>query len=213
MEGSNDYRCKSRLGRSLSDDHAVKTWMAGTSPAMTNLEIWANPSPQRLQFAWQRIGPLRDVAGAETDDEIAARRDAMNHAGEIGGILQRNHFAMAVRAQAQHEMVAVDARYRRLAGRIDFGDDDRVGIVEAGAEFLEQRLQPREPMRLHHGDDFALAGFPRRPQHRRDFHGMMAVIVDDGDAVPFAGAGKTPPHAAEAGERLPDGLVGESEFM
>ena len=45
---------------------------------------------------------------------------------------------MAVGAQAEYEMVAVDAFDRRLAGRIDVSDDDGVGVVEAGAEFLEQ---------------------------------------------------------------------------
>src|SRR5882757_11164024 len=83
--------------------------MAGTSPAMTELGA-KPPSPQRLQFAGQRVGPLRDVAGAEADHEIAAAGKAMNHLGEFTGVRQRDHFAMAVRAQAQHEMVAVDAR-------------------------------------------------------------------------------------------------------
>ena len=53
-------------------------------------------------------------------------------------------------------MVAVDALDRRLAGRIDFGNHDGIGVVEAGAEFLKQRLQPREAMWLHHGDDLAV---------------------------------------------------------
>src|SRR6202158_6208130 len=136
--------------------------MAGLVPAMTPLDS-SPPSPQRLQFAGQCVGPLRDIAGAETDDKIAAAGDAMNHTSEIAGFLQRNDLAMAMRAQAEHKMVAVDARYRRLAGRIDLGDDDGIGVVEAGAKFLEQRLQARKAMRLHHGDDLAVAGFPRRP--------------------------------------------------
>jgi hypothetical protein len=49
---------------------------------------------------------------------------------------------VTVGAQAKHEVVAVDALDRRLARRIDLGDDDGIGIVEAGAEFLEQRLWP-----------------------------------------------------------------------
>src|SRR5258706_10225980 len=115
--------------------------MAGTSPAMTNPFAYPHSS-QRLQFARQRVGPLRDVAGAETDDEIAAAGDAADHFGQFGRTLQRNHLAMAMRAQAKHEMIAVDARYRRLAGRINLRDDNRIGVVEAGAKFLEQRLQP-----------------------------------------------------------------------
>src|SRR6202011_4861722 len=109
-------------------------------------------SSQRLQFARQRISPLRNIAGAQTDDIIAAAGDAVNHSSEIDGILQRNHFAMAVRAQAEHKIIAVNSGNRRLAGRIDFGNDNGVGIVEAGAKLLEQRLQPGEAMRLHHSD-------------------------------------------------------------
>src|SRR4051812_28245463 len=41
----------------------------------------------------------------------------------------------------------------------------------------------------------------------------MAVIVDDRNAIPLAGAGETPTHAAEAGERLADGVVSDSEGM
>ena len=63
---------------------------------------------------------MRDVAGAEADDEIAAAGDAVHHAGKVRRFLQRNHFAMTVSAQAQHEMIAIDAWNRRLAGRGDF---------------------------------------------------------------------------------------------
>src|SRR5260370_41585867 len=97
---------------------------------------------------------------------------------------------MAVGGQAEHKMVAVDARYRRLARRIDFGDNDGIGIVEAGAKFLEQRVQPGVAMRLHHGDDLAVGGYPRGLQHRRDLDRMLAVIVDDWDTGPFAGFGE-----------------------
>src|SRR5260370_37484879 len=110
--------------------------MAGTSPAMTGLGP-ASPSPQRLQFARQRVGPLRDVAGTEADDKTAGSCDAMNHTGEIGRLLQRDHVAMAVRAQAEDRMVAVDACNRRVARRIDFVDHDGGGIVESDAQFLE----------------------------------------------------------------------------
>src|SRR6266849_3553524 len=121
MEGSKDRRGKSGLERSLRDNYGVKTWMAGTSPAMTNLNTApvASPrSPQRLQFARERVGPLRDVAGAEADHKIAAAGEAVHHAGEVGGFLQRNHLAMTVRAQAKHKMIAVDPGNRRFAGRI-----------------------------------------------------------------------------------------------
>ncbi len=120
---------------------------------------------------------------------------------------------MAVGAQAEHEIVAIDALDRRFAGGIDVGDDHGVGVVEAGAEFLEQRLQARVAMRLHHGDDLACGAFARGAQHGGNLHGMMAVVVDDGDAVPLAGLGEAALDAAEAGDGLADRLIGHAEFM
>ena len=38
---------------------------------------------QRLQFARQRVGPLRDVAGAEADDEIAAAGDGRERSWRV----------------------------------------------------------------------------------------------------------------------------------
>src|SRR5450755_2136031 len=138
MEGPEDRRHESRLERPVRDNREVKTWMAGTSPAMTNLNTApvASPcSPQRLQFARQRVGPLRDVAGAEADHKIAAAGEAVHHMSEVGGFLQRNHLAMAVRAQAQHKMIAVDPGNRRFTGRINLRDDNRIGVIETGTKF------------------------------------------------------------------------------
>src|SRR3954454_10305675 len=101
--------------------------MAGTNPGIRGVTFaWSPPSPQRLQLSRQRVGPLRDVAGAETDHIVAAAGNSPHHTRELGGILQRDHLAVAMGAQAEHEMIAVDARDRRLSGRIDFGDYHRV---------------------------------------------------------------------------------------
>ena len=121
---------------------------------------------------------MRDIAGPQADDEITAGGDAVDDLGEFRRTPQRNHLAVAMRAQAENEMIAIDARDRRLAGRIDFGDNDRIGVIEAGAKFLEQRLQAGEAMRLHHGNDLAAGGLPRRLQHGCDLDRVMAVIVD-----------------------------------
>ena len=50
-------------------------------------------------------------------------------------------------------------------------------------------------------------------QHRRDLDRMVAVVVDDGDAVPFAGAREAPLHAAEARKRLADRVVGDLQLV
>ncbi len=81
-----------------------------------------------------------------------------------------------VRAQALHQRVAVGARDGRFAGRIDVGDDHHVGIVEAGAELLEQGGQPRIAMRLHHGDDLSFGRFTRGAQHGGDLDRMVAEL-------------------------------------
>ena len=94
------------------------------------------PAPQ---FARQRIGPLRDGAGAEADDDSrrASRCPCTMPASSLRAV-ERDHVAVAARAQRLHQIIAVGAFDRRFAGRIDIGDDHRVGVVEAGAERLEQ---------------------------------------------------------------------------
>ena len=109
---------------------------------------------------------------------------------------------MAPRPHPGDEAVAIDAGDRRLAGRIDAGDDHAVGIVEAGAELARTAIA---------GGYSGAAAPPRSPcppstsraalQHGGDLDRMMAVIVDDRHAVPFAGAGEaapTPPKLASA---------------
>ncbi len=156
---------------------------------------------------------MGDIAGAEAHHDVAGRGQPLDHAREILRTLERDHLAVSVCAQPLHQPVAVGAGDRRLARGIDMRDDHGVGVVEAGRELLEQRGEPRVAMRLHHGDDLAGRGLARRAQHRLDLDGMVAVVVDDRDAVPFAGAGETPAHAAEILQRLADHRVGDAELM
>ena len=57
--------------------------------------------------------------------------------------------------------------------------------------------QPREAMRLHDGDHLARGRGARRLEHGCDLDGMMAVIVDDRDAVPCPRTGEAPLDAAK----------------
>src|SRR4029077_16911205 len=74
---------------------------------------------QRGELARQRIGPLRDAAGAEKDHGIAGPDELLDHRGELAGFLEREHVVVAARAHALYQGIAIDARYRRLGGRID----------------------------------------------------------------------------------------------
>src|SRR3954467_4824901 len=105
---------------------------------------------QRLQLAGQRIGPLRDVAGAETDHVVAGLSEALHDAGKLRLAGQSDYLAVAAGANGRDQMIAVDAFDWRLAGRIDLGDDHGVGVVEAGRERLEQRFEPPVAVRLQH---------------------------------------------------------------
>ena len=60
---------------------------------------------------------------------------------------------MAAGADARHQRLGRHPLDRLLAGRIDRRHDDRVGIVEAGGELVEQVAQAGEAMRLGDGDD------------------------------------------------------------
>src|SRR6476659_7263718 len=168
--------------------------------------------PERGEFARQRIGPLRAVAGAAAHHDVAGLCQPLDHARKVLRAVERNDLSMTVRTQPLHQRVAVGAGNRRFAGRVDVRHDHGVGIVETGRELLEQRSQPGVAMRLHHGDDLAPARLARSAQHGSDLDRMVAVSVDDRYAVPFAGAGEAPPHAAEAGERVAYEIVGNTEL-
>src|SRR5205823_4623869 len=64
-------------------------------------------SAQRLQLAFQRIGPLRDVPGAEQDHVVARLGEPLHDAGELRLARQRNDLPVAARTHRGDEMVAV----------------------------------------------------------------------------------------------------------
>ena len=93
----------------------------------------ALPRRQRRQFARQRIGPLRDVAGAEEDDVVARPRElARSSAASCSGAGSGTHVAMTARARGR---ATSSSRSTPSIGAspaaIDVGDDHRVGVVEA----------------------------------------------------------------------------------
>ncbi len=107
---------------------------------------------------------------------------------------------MTVGAQALDQGVAVDSRQRRFSGGINIGDDHRIGVVEAGAEAFEQVAQTAEAVGLHHRDHLTGRDAPGGAKHRGDFDRMMRIVVDDGDAVDFAGLGEPAVDSGEAGQ-------------
>src|SRR5690606_28885481 len=87
------------------------------------------------------------------------------------------------------------------------------GMVETGAKLFEQIAQPREAMRLDNSNDMTLGRCARAFEHGGDFNRMMSVIVENRDAVPFAGAREAPLHATEFRQRPADPVVGHAEYV
>src|SRR6185437_1959547 len=74
-------------------------------------------------------------------------------------------------------------------------------------------------VRLDDGDDAPPAPafttthhLPRGAQHGGDLHRVVALVVDDADAVRHPGRGEAPLDTAEAGQALADSLFGNAEF-
>src|SRR5215467_1815847 len=112
-------------------------------------------SAECREFVRESVSPLGDAARTEADHVVARARNVLDQIGKLLGAVESQHVAMAARPQTIDQAVAVGARDGGLAGRIYRGDDHAVGIVEAGAERLEQRLQAGVAMGLHYGDHLA----------------------------------------------------------
>src|SRR5262249_13926893 len=162
---------------------------------------------QRGKLVRQSVSPLRNVTRPETDDYVTRLRQPLDHARKILWPVERNSLTMAVRPQRLHQSVTIGACNRRFTGRIDIGNDDRVGIIEASGELLEQRSKPCIAVRLHDRDHAPAAGFACSPQHGADLYRMMAVIIDDRHTIPFSCPRETATHAAEFGERIANARV------
>src|SRR3546814_15182633 len=89
-------------------------------------------------------------------------------------------------------------------GSIDGSGIDDVSIVERLLKIIHQIMQARIAVRLNHGDHPPLCALASSSEHRPDFHGVMAVIVNDSRLAPgqidFANVREAPLAAAELGK-------------
>ena len=94
---------------------------------------------------------------------------------------------MTARHQTLNQRVTVDTFDRILTSCMDMGHDNGVGIVETGAEIVEQVAQPRITVWLDDCDDTALGSTAGCLQDSGNLDRVMGVIVVNRDAVPGAG--------------------------
>src|SRR5262245_29475880 len=95
------------------------------------------------------------------------------------------------------ERFAGDSRYWRLAGCVDIGQDQDVGLVEGATEFVPEMLGARIAVRLEEDQQAVKFAAARSLKRGADFRWMVAIVVDDGDVVHRALDVKTPAHSAK----------------
>src|SRR4029077_1555060 len=94
------------------------------------------------------VAGAADVAGADGQDSVEGMRfaqqvlDAFLHRAEVEDIFVPGF------ANRGGQSFAGDARNRRLAGGINVGEHQHIGLVEGAAEFVPQMLRARVTVRL-----------------------------------------------------------------
>ena len=72
----------------------------------------------------------------------------------------------------------------RFTCRVDFGNNDLVGILKGAGKIQEKSLGTRICMRLPNGPDAPLGiTRPRACQRRRDLGRMVSIVIEDTDAI------------------------------
>ena len=92
----------------------------------------------------QAVGPAGDRPGAKAHHHIAGLRQFGDDGRQVARFAEGTHIAMAVLGQPGDDRIAADTFDRILASGVDIGDEDNVGIVEAGAKIIEQVRDPAE---------------------------------------------------------------------
>src|SRR5580698_4925946 len=131
----------------------------------------------------QLVAGAADVARAYGQNCISRPRffeqvfDALLHGREIEDVF------VAGLANRFGERFARNARDGLLAGGVNVGEDENVGLIEGAAEVVPQRLRARIAMRLKKNQRAIELRGARRLQRRFDLHRVMAVVVNHRDAV------------------------------
>ena len=128
-----------------------------------------------------------NIPCTEAEDHIIITYDCLKRGEQISVIIKRCYALVAVGGDVLRKAFMIAALYQCFTSRIHRQDDHMIGMVKAGAKISIQILQPTIAMRLHHGDDPALAirfsGGARGFQHRFNLDRMVRVIIDNACAV------------------------------
>jgi len=165
---------------------------------------------RRLDRGQNLRSQLADVASAEGKDQIAFAGlgcDGGNSGGEVGGEL--NLRALDACGQA----LGCYAGDGFFAGCVDGQDYNSIGIRERTTKLVQKIKGSGEPVRLEDDMNVLVAALAGCGQCGANLGGMVAVIVDDGDAARLATQLETPVHAAKVAEAFCDLVRCNTELM
>ena len=146
----------------------------------------APAAPRRSRFGTAAIDPAPSVSTASPGRAAAASSPARRSIG-----LHHAHRPAGRAARRLGQRLDGDARNRLLAGRVDVGQHDLVGVGERRTELVHQPLGPRVAVRLERHHEPPAERHPRRGQHGGNLGRVMAVVVHDQHAVGLAHDART----------------------
>lgn len=153
-----------------------------------------------------------DVAGTEGDDEvtgadgIAELVAGLEHGGGGGA------FDGALGADFFEDGLAGDAGKGFFTGGIDVGDEELVDVVEGGAELFFEQLGAAVAVGLEEAEDAGGVEALGGGEGGGDFAGVMAVVVDEGEAGGAVADFEAAFSSTEGFQGVLDGVEGDAEF-
>src|SRR6266404_5022397 len=129
------------------------------------------------------VAGAADVTGADGQDSVEGpglveqKLDAFLHGTEIEDIF------VAGFANGVGQSLAGYARDWRLAGRVNIGNHQNIGLVESAREFVPEMLRAGIAVRLEKHQEAIELADARGLQGGPDLRGMVAVVVDHGNVV------------------------------
>src|SRR6267142_722440 len=165
-------------GRSSTSSSRRAATNLGSSMRMGS-RGWVLGSQQDHEF----VAGAADVTGADGQDGVQGASlvqqelDAFLHGPKIENVF------MAGFANGVGQSLAGYARDWRLAGGVNIGDNQNVGLVESAREFVPEMLRARVAVRLEEHQKAIELADARGFQGGPDLRGVVAVVVNHGNVV------------------------------
>src|ERR1700677_4029921 len=138
-----------------------------------------------------------NAAGADGKDCVTRTRFPIQkfHPGLHGA--GEDYILVARRADGFGQNFAVDAFDRSFPGRLNFRLPQNIGLIERATKIFPEKLGARITVRLKQHEQAFVTATARGFERGANFGGMMAVIVNQGDAAKLAFDFEAPAYAGK----------------